>query len=199
MQMIMHDPKSRPDATGVLRHPYFWKVEQKLDFLCAVSDAYEQRKQTITNIHDENAPRTDVEMYYLEELEALQSKAPNVIGVKSNGTLQDWLQSLPKSFLKEMGKQRKYTGTKMIDLLRVIRNKKNHFHDLPVEVKELMIKGPGTGSGPGSENRGQDEGYYLFWRDRFPSLLVNCHQLIEERGLIEECGLQPYYDGSRIA
>lgn len=191
MQMIMHDPKSRPDAAGILQHPFFWKVEHKLDFLCAVSDAYEERKQKITNIHDENAPRTELEKEYLAELTALQSLAVNVLGFKSNGQPQDWLSALPKTFLNEMGKQRKYTGNKMIDLLRVIRNKKNHFHDLPTDIKELMIRGP-----TGNENRGQIEGYYLFWRDKFPSLLVNCHQLVQERGLIEDFGLERYYNGT---
>lgn len=191
LQMIMHNPKLRPDTNGVLCHPYFWKVEHKLDFICAVSDAYEERKQKITNIHDENAPRTDFELEILEELAALQDKAEFVIGSRKDGSLQDFLQALPKSFLNEMGKQRKYTGTKMIDLLRVIRNKKNHFHGLPEDVKEMMLR-PVNGA---TEPKGQVEGYYSFWRDRFPSLLVNCHQLLLERNLVEEFGLERYYNG----
>lgn len=190
MQMIMHNPKARPDTSGVLSHPYFWKVEHKLDFLCAVSDNYEERKQKIVNIHDENAPRSDFEKKILAELEALQHKAPNVIGLNKQGVLQDFLNALPKSFISEMGKQRKYTGTKMIDLLRVIRNKKNHFHDLPTEVKEMMIRRT-----PKWSKTPQIEGYYAFWRDRFPSILVNCHQLLQERGLVEEFGLERYYEG----
>ncbi|KAK5952742.1 bifunctional endoribonuclease/protein kinase ire1 [Knufia fluminis] len=189
MQMIMHNPKARPDTSGVLSHPYFWKVEHKLDFLCAVSDNYEERKQKIVNIHDENAPRSEFETNILTELAALQQKAPNVIGLK-HGVLQDWLNALPKSFLNEMGKQRKYTGTKMIDLLRVIRNKKNHFHDLPTEVKDMMIRRT-----PEWSKTPQIEGYYAFWRDRFPSILVNCHQLLQERGLVQEFGLERYYEG----
>jgi len=189
LQMITHNPKARPDTSGVLSHPYFWKVEHKLDFLCAVSDNYEERKQKITNIHDENAPRTDFEKAILAELGALQEKAPNVIGLNKQDQLQNFLDALPKSFLSEMGKQRKYTGTKMIDLLRVIRNKKNHFHDLPVEVKEMMRQSTPDGS------KTQIEGYYAFWRDRFPSILVNCHQLLQERGLVEEFGLERYYEG----
>jgi hypothetical protein len=51
---------------------------------------------------------------------------------------------------------------------------------------------------PGAEPRGQIEGYYSFWRDRFPSLLVNCHQLLLERGLVEEFGMERYYDGSLL-
>ncbi|KAJ9654629.1 bifunctional endoribonuclease/protein kinase ire1 [Neophaeococcomyces mojaviensis] len=186
MCMIMHNPKLRPDTAGVLAHPYFWKVENKLDYICLVSDNYEERKQKITNIHDENAPRTDQELAYLAELAALQAKAPDVIGTKRDGTIQDFLSALPRSFINEMGKQRKYTGTKMIDLLRVIRNKKNHFAGLPDDIQKMMTQ----------NGRDPVEGYYDFWRQRFPSLLVNCHQLLLERGLVEEFGLQKYYDGS---
>ena len=46
MQMINHNPKLRPDTQAVLRHPYFWNVEDKLDFLCDVSDCYEREKNT---------------------------------------------------------------------------------------------------------------------------------------------------------
>jgi len=34
--------------------------------------------------------------------------------------------------------RRKYTYTSLRDLLRAIRNKKNHFRELPPEVRELM-------------------------------------------------------------
>lgn len=184
MQMIMHNPKNRPDTTGILGHPYFWRASEKLEFLCLVSDNYEERKQKITNIHDDKAVRTPAEQAILDELAALQTKAEFVISRRRDGSL-DFLSALPKSFLNEMTRQRKYTGSKMIDLLRVIRNKKNHFHDLPLEVREMMLK----------DAAGQIEGYYNFWRERFPALLVNCHQLVQERNLIEEFGLEDYYFG----
>lgn len=176
MQMLKHDPKERPDTSQILRHPYFWDVADKLEFLCDVSDCYEREKNSIKNIFDETAVRTPAEKEALAELAALESLAPNVIGPS-----KDFLRALPKSFVNEMGKQRKYTGSRMIDLLRVIRNKKNHFHDLPDDVKEQMLGG-------------SIKGYYEFWAKRFPSLLINCHCLLLERGLVARFRMERYYE-----
>lgn len=175
MQMLKHDPKERPTTDQILRHPYFWDVDKKLEFLCKVSDRYEGEKNSISNIHDESASRTAAEKESLARLADLESLAPNVIGPS-----KDWLRALPKAFLTEMGKQRKYTGSKMIDLLRVIRNKRNHFDDLPEDVKQQML--------------GSDEGYYHFWAKRFPSLLINCHCLIMQRDLVGRFGMGRWFD-----
>ena len=184
MQMIMHEPKHRPDTFGILRHPYFWDDTEKLDFLCAVSDCYEREKNFIVDIHDSHAIRTADEERALAELRALEAKAPNVLGHS-----QDFLKALPKSFINEMGRQRKYTGSKMIDLLRAIRNKKNHFHDLPDDVKEMMVS---KGGGIGAKDN-MMLGYFRFWSERFPSLVINCHCLVLERGLVGKFGLGEYF------
>ena len=68
----------------------------------------------------------------------------------------------------------------MLDLLRVIRNKKNHFHDLPENVKEMMLGG-------------STEGYFNFWAKRFPSLLINCHCVVLERDLVGRWKLDKYF------
>ena len=174
LQMLSHNPKNRPATMTVLKHPYFWEAEEKLEFICDVSDCYEKEKNSIKDIHNPNAVRTEAELESFAELDALQEKGPGVI-VKG-----DFLRELPRSFIQEMGKQRKYTGSKMIDLLRVIRNKKNHFHDLPDDVKEMMLGG-------------STKGYWTFWEKRFPSLLINCHCLLIERGIIETFRMDRYY------
>lgn len=176
MQMLKHDPKDRPDTSEILRHPYFWDVADKLEFLCDLSDCYEREKNSITNIFDETAVRTPAEKESLMELAGLEAAAPNVIGPS-----KDFLRALPKSFVNEMGKQRKYSGSRMIDLLRVIRNKKNHFHDLPADVKEQMLGGSA-------------KGYYEFWAKRFPSLLINCHCLLVDRDLVGRFRMERYFE-----
>jgi len=108
---------------------------------------------------------------------ALETIGCNVIG-RSN----DFTKALPRNFFTEMGKQRKYSGNKMVDLLRAIRNKRRHLTDLPEEVKDYI-----------RSNGGSDEGYYMFWVKRFPSLLVNCHCLILERDLVARWELEKYF------
>jgi serine/threonine-protein kinase/endoribonuclease IRE1 len=159
LQMLQHHPRHRPDTPTILLHPYFWHVDTKLDFLCDLSDRFEHEKLTPDSPH----------------LAALEAQAPNVIGPTN-----DFLKALPKNFINEMGKQRKYTGSRMLDLLRVIRNKKNHFQDLPENVREMMMGGSA-------------EGYFGFWGRRFPSLLVVCHALVLERGLVGLWRLERYF------
>jgi serine/threonine-protein kinase/endoribonuclease IRE1 len=155
LQMISHEPQNRPSATQVLQHPYFWPTERKLQFLCDVSDCYEREK--VAQI-DKADPRAST-----EEIDALEA-------IRENVWTGDFLKRLPSRIITEAGKQRKYTGTRMIDLLRLIRNKKHHFHDLPDDIKF-------------GEMEGTQEGYYRFWSGRFPSLMVNLHCLIIEREL----------------
>lgn len=170
LQMISHEPQNRPSATQVLLHPYFWPTERKLQFLCDVSDCYEREKVAQLDKAQNKSSSS-------HELDALEAKREFVWS-------GDFLKRLPPRIITEAGKQRKYTGTRMIDLLRLIRNKKNHFHDLPDEIKF-------------GEMDGTQEGYYRFWSMRFPSLMVNIHCLIIERELKDNpefMELRKYFD-----
>ena len=203
MQMINHQPSNRPDTSTILLHPYFWDVEVKLDFLCELSDRFEHEKlhpTTTTTTSSSSllsspssissspsspppAPAPGVASTTSTSgvvssplLTALESQSPNVIGPTN-----DFLKALPRNFLTEMGKQRKYTGSRMLDLLRVIRNKKNHFHDLPENVRRDLMDG------------GTSEGYFRFWSQRFPSLLVVCHALVLELGVVQAWRLERFF------
>ena len=64
-----------------------------------------------------------------------------------------------------MGKQRKYTGTRLLlDLLRALRNKKNHYEDMSDKLKKDVGPLP--------------EGYLSFWTRRFPNLLITCWNVV---------------------
>ncbi len=139
---------SRPDAASVMTHPFFWSPEDRLEFLCHVSD------------HFEWEPREPPS----PSLQILESIAYDVLGPE-----MDFLRYLPKDFKDTLGKQRKYTGSKMLDLLRALRNKKNHYQDMPEAVKEHVGPLP--------------VGYLQFWTVRFPSLLMRCHDVVVHCGL----------------
>ncbi len=49
-------------------------------------------------------------------LQELETGAMEIIG-------PDWHKRLDKMFVDQLGKQRKYDGSKILDLLRAIRNK----------------------------------------------------------------------------
>ncbi|KAI9375767.1 hypothetical protein BJX61DRAFT_78835 [Aspergillus egyptiacus] len=143
--MLSLDPRKRPDASSVLTHPFFWDPSDRLSFLCDVSDHFE---------FEPRDPPSDA-------LLCLESVAPDVIGPD-----MDFLRLLPKDFKDNLGRQRKYTGSKMLDLLRALRNKRNHYNDMPEHLKAHI--------------GGLPEGYLNFWTVRFPSLLMSCHWVIVE-------------------
>ncbi|KAI1335963.1 hypothetical protein F5Y15DRAFT_427521 [Xylariaceae sp. FL0016] len=144
--MIQSNPKDRPSAKEVTAHPFFWTAEERLEFLCVVSDYFELE------------PR-DPMSEYLEELE---SYAPEVCK-------GDFLKQLPPAFIESLGKQRKYTGSRMLDLLRALRNKRRHYGDLNEPLQKMV--------GP------MPEGYLWFWTRRFPNLIIICWHVVQALGL----------------
>jgi len=102
----------RPDTARVSMHPYFWDDEKRLDFLLAMSDRFELEKDKEKN----SKPPGAYVSHYIPQLE---HGASRVVG-------SDWLQKLDPALRFELvgnPKRRGYDGAKVLDLLRVIRNK----------------------------------------------------------------------------
>ncbi|TVY81727.1 Serine/threonine-protein kinase ppk4 [Lachnellula suecica] len=155
--MLSPEPKRRPSAREVMAHPFFWSPKKRLNFLCDVSDHFEKEKR-------------DPPTFALEELER---SAPNVVR-------GDFLKWLSKDFVDSMGKQRKYTGSRLLDLLRALRNKKNHYEDMTDKLKKEVGPLP--------------EGYLSFWTLKFPNLLINCWNLVYELRWDETDRFREYYN-----
>ena len=156
--MLAHRPEDRPSADDVLKHPFFWDSARRLAFLCDVSD------------HFEREPRDPPSW----QLEVLESWGPTAI---EKG---DFLRVLPSNFVDTLGKQRKYTGSRMLDLLRALRNKKNHYEDMPEEVKRKVGPLPG--------------GYLQFWTVRFPKLLMACYWIVKECEIEKSDRFRSYFE-----
>ena len=157
--MLAHNPRARPDAAGVLRHPFFWTAQQRLDFLCHVSDQFEFE------------PREPPS----EALCTLEAVGPALLEHCGH----DFLRPLPAFFKDTLGKQRKYVGSRVLDLLRALRNKKNHYEDMPEHVKEKVGPLP--------------EGYLGFWTRKFPSLLMACHAVVRDVGWESKDRFRSFY------
>ncbi|KAL2167677.1 hypothetical protein VTG60DRAFT_938 [Thermothelomyces hinnuleus] len=139
--MLNANPKLRPTALEVMAHPFFWNYKKRLAFLCDVSDHFEKEPR------DPPSPA----------LSHLESYAPEVVQ-------GDFLKHLPREFVESLGKQRKYTGTRLLDLLRALRNKRNHYEDMPDSLKKTVGRLP--------------DGYLAFWACRFPNLLIVCWNVV---------------------
>lgn len=139
--MLDANPKERPSARDVMAHPFFWSAKKRLAFLCDVSDHFEKEPRDPPSDH----------------LVHLEKHAPAI-------TKGDFLRLLPRDFVDSLGKQRKYTGSKLLDLLRALRNKKNHYEDMPDALKRTVGPLP--------------EGYLAFWTVKFPRLLLDCWNVV---------------------
>ena len=113
--MLEYQPEHRPTALQVLNHPFFWPAEKRLGFLCDCSDHFEREPRGVPE--DGYAGDSD-------DLFALERRAQEVIGPK-----MDFLGKLDRAFVDTLGKQRKYTTSRLLDLLRALRNKRSHYLD----------------------------------------------------------------------
>ncbi|KAH9897357.1 hypothetical protein F4778DRAFT_782944 [Xylariomycetidae sp. FL2044] len=154
--MLQADPRARPSAKDVMSHPFFWSAKERLAFLCDVSD------------HFELEPRDPPSPALLE----LERCAPEVCR-------GDFLKALPKEFVESLGKQRKYTGTRLLDLLRALRNKRFHYGDMSEALKKMVGPLP--------------DGYLGFWTRRFPNLLIVCCQVVYKLNLEELDTFEEYF------
>ena len=157
--MLRHNPKERPDAAAILRHPFFWGPAERLQFLCDVSDGFEHEKYEL-DTWLKNNPGAGACSEYIDYLE---SCADQVIEPQHRG---DFLRALPHDFFLTLGRQRKYKGGSLLDLLRALRNKRSHYDDMPEDVKRRI--------------GGLPEGYLSFWTRKFPNLLLTCWRIVED-------------------
>ncbi|EPX74891.1 IRE protein kinase Ire1 [Schizosaccharomyces octosporus yFS286] len=154
-KMISFSPKDRPTIENVVNHPLFWSYSKKLDFLIDVSDRFEV---------EERDPPSPL-------LQCLENNAILVVG-------KDWMTELHSSLVDNLGRYRKYDGSKILDILRVLRNKRHHYQDLPDAVRALL------GSLP--------DGFTAYFTEKFPLLLLHCFNVVKAE-LSEEPQFQRYF------
>lgn len=77
----------------------------------------------------------------------------------------DWKEVLEEEIVNDLGKQRTYHGISVRDLMRAIRNKRNHYNELTEEVKRLLGAIPID--------------YCKFWLTRFPHLPSHAYHVMQ--------------------
>ncbi|KAJ2746291.1 bifunctional endoribonuclease/protein kinase ire1 [Coemansia sp. BCRC 34301] len=91
-----------------------------------------------------------------------------------------WDRRLDSHLRRDLGKFRKYDGARLRDLLRVIRNKKNHYQDMAAPLREALGDIPG--------------GYLAYFESRFPYLLLHCYYyVLEDDSLRTATIFRPYF------
>lgn len=148
MAMIQYEAKERPSATKIMSHPYFWSPARRLAFLQDASDRLD--------IMEKDPPAS--------ALLAIERDAHLVVG-------NDWQRKIDRQFMEDIGKRRKYDGKSVEDLLRAIRNKKHHIHDLPPNLKRLF------GSLP--------DGFLAYFTTRFPRLFLHTYEVVDSSAILK--------------
>jgi hypothetical protein len=133
--MLHPDPHLRPSSKGVCAHAFFWPATKRLDFLMEFSDRLEQEPAD-----------ADVVL-------ALEAGVHAIQGGR-------WDAALDALLLADLSRFRKYDCTSVRDLLRVIRNKRHHFYELPPELRAAMGALPAD--------------FLRYFESRFPHLLLHC-------------------------
>ena len=102
--MLSIDPRERPPARAILKHPIFWQTEKVLAFFQDVSDRVE--KDSSDSV----------------VLQSLERSAYDV--VRGN-----WKLHIEEVVMNDLKRHRTYQSRSVRDLLRALRNKVNiYFH-----------------------------------------------------------------------
>ncbi|KAL8245634.1 hypothetical protein R6Q59_006850 [Mikania micrantha] len=140
---LLHpDPEFRPKAAQVPHHPLFWDPEMRLSFLRDASDRVE-----------------------LEDRETNSSLLKALENIGTVGLGGKWDDKLDTVLLNDIGRYRKYKYDSVRDLLRVIRNKLNHYRELPIEIRDVL------GSVP--------TGFESYFSSRFPKLVMEVYKVLQ--------------------
>ncbi|CAK77314.1 unnamed protein product (macronuclear) [Paramecium tetraurelia] len=123
------------DYDNLLSHPYFWTKERKLKFICEFSDYIETFPQKPGQIT-------------LQEI-CIQ-----------NQVFKDNWGNKCEILLKEQ--IRGYDKTQALQLIRLIRNTKNHYHQLTKNSKQLLGN--------------SDRDLFDYWNKNFPNLFFTLYQ-----------------------
>lgn len=131
-RMLSSKPSERPPTSAILKHPFYWSPEKVLTFFQDVSDRVE--KEGGDSMIVMNLERGGVDV-----------------------VLGDWRQHMHPTIAEDLRRFRDYKGRSVRDLLRALRNKRNHYRELKEEARLVFGRIP-------------DE-YVAYWTERFPKLL----------------------------
>ncbi|PIN14666.1 Serine/threonine protein kinase and endoribonuclease ERN1/IRE1 [Handroanthus impetiginosus] len=159
-RLLDPNPNLRPKAVEVTHHPLFWNSEMRLSFLRDVSDRVELEDREDGS----------------QLLEALESGGKVAMGGK-------WDEKMDAAFINDIGRYRRYKFDSVRDLLRVIRNKLNHYRELSKEIQAILGPVP--------------EGFDSYFLTRFPKLLIVVYQVIFSHCAEEEI-FHKYFRSNRF-
>ncbi|KHJ41693.1 PQQ enzyme repeat protein [Trichuris suis] len=150
--MIRSDSLLRPTAEQAIRHPFFWSKQKQLSFLQAsYYFHFHLYYYLIFDISDrvEKVDSND------EIVQRLEKNGCRVVG-------GNWQNRICEALQGDLRRFRSYRGRSICDLLRALRNKRHHYHELSPEVRNAL------GSIP--------DQFVDYFTGRFPLLLMHVYK-----------------------
>ncbi|XP_053654534.1 serine/threonine-protein kinase/endoribonuclease IRE1 isoform X2 [Cherax quadricarinatus] len=152
-KMVSSKPSERPPTSAILKHPFYWSPEKILGFFQDASDRVE--KEGGDSMVVMNLERGGVDIVH-----------------------GNWRHHMHPIVAEDLRRFRDYKGRSVRDLLRALRNKRNHYQELKEEARFVFGRIP-------------DE-FVAYWTDRFPKLLL--HTWYAMRCVKTEPLFNKYYD-----
>lgn len=166
-KMISSSSTDRPTAEEALQHPFFWTDATKLSFLVDISDRlYDLRHHSIR--FTENLDRYHLARRYCS----------------------DWLVLMDMDLLSNLGREYENSAS---GLLRVIRNKRNHYSELPFTIRKMLGPIPEDRS-DGEESdlsRDGDCNFLTYFTKKVPHLMMCVYQFALENSALTD---QPHFE-----
>lgn len=144
-KMIHKIPQERPDASDITNHPLLWDTAKVVSFFHKIGDCMEDK--------------TDSKIAAFKEM--LESQATVVF----EGSWMDKLDKVVRSDIEGFKKQQR----QLCGILRVIRNKEQHFGKLRSELRKIYFD--------------RKEGVVQYYNGLFPRLLVYTYRTLIKSGL----------------
>lgn len=174
--MIALNPSARPCAKQVLAHPFFWSDMKKLSFLADVSDRLSFFKNG-TGLRENKELIASFEKHCRIVLTCINSSYSRV----------SWATKIDSCVLIAPN-SRNYDTTSTCDLLRLIRNKRSHYNELPASVQQTLGKLPCY-----DREENLNHNFWQYFHRRFPKLLITVYTfVIERQEFLEDTHLQGY-------
>ncbi|GJD12091.1 Serine/threonine-protein kinase/endoribonuclease IRE1 [Galdieria sulphuraria] len=162
-KMIGLDPSSRLSAKQILKHPFFWSDTKKLSFLSDVSDRLSFFKKNGNGSRENKDLIVSFEKYCRIVLATTETKRIS------------WATKIDMIVLKAPN-SRNYDTTSVSDSLRLIRNKRSHYNELPSSVQRVLGLLPCY-----DREENFNHNFWQYFNSRFPKLLITVYTFVIQR------------------
>ncbi|EAX96226.1 hypothetical protein TVAG_022090 [Trichomonas vaginalis G3] len=112
--MESSSPAERPTPDEALGHPLFWTIAERTKIYYSIND---ELSSTMT-------PANLVQKFEEHRIKVLQCTS--------------WMKKLPKQLVNDLKSRGDYGGDSMRDLVRMIRNKCEHFSETPPKLQAIL-------------------------------------------------------------